>query len=685
MKKILGISAVAFSMLSLCSCSSEIDGPDSPSDNSVRITLSMPSEVLTRTFASGARVNQLTYAIYEKEEGKLIKSETVDAQFTNGSFTLETELVNGFEYDIVFWADRKSETPYYSFDSETKTIEMKDAAFVSNSDDIDAFFGKTTTDKITHGYNATVALTRPFAQINLGASDLTNTSFIHKFGENVSILPELEVKAYKKFNIFDGTVAGEKEDVTYAKPATAIDTENEPYPNNSDVNKYVGMHYMFADNTGDVVNPTYHFYTVDNSSTEFHKLTVPNVPVRQNYQTNIYGKIFTSDANLVIELNAGIHSMAWPLGATVVKTPDELRTAVDNAKAGSVILIPDGVEITYNATSSSGTIEGDILEPEADIEIVVDGVLNFTGESQITPMGKSTLRLSGNGTINKSSDAILLRAEDSCNIIVDGGLTFNINGERGSAGVARLGGTLTINNATINSNLTHTSVFKIAEDGNIKLNNSTVWSKSAICLYYNDDATTTEKQEMNLTATGCKFINNSQNDINWYAFEGFPNKAMQYVFQDSYIASNTGCVHGYTGNSVAIKGTGIKQHSVLSKFKNSNISNDQEMVPVVLEAGAKTLYINGYSAIYNEWNETDNGVATVLKKGNATNLYMLQSYYTGPTVDKSNGDQPIADTSKEGYNWGEAPANIIFNGGKVLNLSGEIVDKNQFFKFRYSK
>lgn len=683
MKKILGISAVAFSMLSLCSCSSEIDGPDSPSDNSVRITLSMPSEVLTRTFASGARVNQLTYAIYEKEEGKLIKSETVDAQFTNGSFTLETELVNGFEYDIVFWADRKSETPYYSFDSSTKTIEMKDAAFVSNSDDIDAFFGKTSTDKITHGYNATVALTRPFAQINLGASDLTNTSFIHKFGENVAILPELEVKVYKKFNIFDGTVAGEKEDVTYTKPATAIDWKNEPYPNNSNVNKYVGMHYMFADNTGDVVNPTYHFYTADNSSTEFHKLTVPNVPVRQNYQTNIYGKIFTSDANLAIELNAGIHSMAWPLGATVVKTPDELRTAVNNAKAGSVILIPDGVEITYNATSSSGTIEGDILEPTADIEIVVDGVLNFTGESQIAPMEKSTLRLSGNGTINKSSDAILLRAEDSCNIIVDGGLTFNINGERGSAGVARLGGTLTINNATINSNLTNNSVFKIAEDGNIKLNNSTVWSKSAVCLYYTDDATTNpENQEMNLTATGCKFINNSQNDINWYAFEGSPNKAMQYVFENSYIASNTGCVHGYTGNSVVIKGKSMTQHSVLSKFKNSNISNDQERVPVILEAGAKTLYINGYSAIYNEWNETDNGVATVLKKGNATNLYMLQSYYTGPTVDKSNGDQPIADTSGNNYVWRDVTG--IFNGGKVLNLSGEIVDKNQFFKFRYS-
>lgn len=682
MKKILGISAVAFSMLSLCSCSSEIDGPDSPSDNSVRITLSMPSEVLTRTFASGARVNQLTYAIYEKEEGKLIKSETVDAQFTNGSFTLETELVNGFEYDIVFWADRKSETPYYSFDSETKTIEMKDAAFVSNSDDIDAFFGKTTTDKITHGYNATVALTRPFAQINLGASDLTNTSFIHKFGENAGILPELEVKAYKKFNIFDGTVAGEKEDVTYAKPATAINTKNEPYPNNSDVNKYVGMHYMFADNTGDVVNPTYHFYTADNSSTEFHKLTVPNVPVRQNYQTNIYGKIFTSDANLVIELNAGIHSMAWPLGATVVKTPDELRTAVDNAKAGSVILIPDGVEITYNATSSSGTIEGDILEPKADIEIVVDGVLNFTGESQITPMGKSTLRLSGNGTINKSSDAILLRAEDSCNIIVDGGLTFNINGERGSAGVARLGGTLTINNATINSNLTHTSVFKIAEDGNIKLNNSTVWSKSAICLYYNDDATTTENEKMNLTATGCKFINNSQNDINWYAFEGYPNKTMQYVFYESYIASNTGCVHGYMGNTVVIKGKNITEHSVLSKFKNPNISNDEEMAPVVLEDGAAALQVTDYSSIYNEWNETNEDVATVLKKGSATYQYMRFSYYTGPTVDKSNGNQPIAPGN--GYKWGNFEPNN-FNGGKVLNLDGEMVDKGQFFKFRYFK
>lgn len=684
MKKILGISAVAFSMLSLCSCSSEIDGPDSPSDNSVRITLSMPSEVLTRTFASGTRVNQLTYAIYEKEEGKLIKSETVDAQFTNGSFTLETELVNGFEYDIVFWADRKSETPYYSFDSETKTIEMNDAAFVSNSDDIDAFFGKTSTDKITHGYNATVALTRPFAQINLGASDLTNTSFIHKFGENVDILPELEVKAYKKFNIFDGTVAGEKEDVTYTKPATAIDTENEPYPNNSDVNKYVGMHYMFADNTGDVVNPTYHFYTADNSSTEFHKLTVPNVPVRQNYQTNIYGKIFTSDAKLAIELNAGIHSMAWPLGATVVKTLDELRTAVNNAKAGSVILIPDGAEITYNATQTAEEgLEGDILEPTADIEIVVDGVLNFTGVSQITPMEKSTLRLSGNGTVNTTSDAILLRADDG-NIIVDGALTFNINGTGGGcAGVARLGGTLTINNATINSNLTSASVFTIAEDGNILLNNSTVWSKSYICTYYKEAGNAgAEGPEIKLTATGCKFINNNGTN-NWYAFEGYPDKAMQYVFENSYIASNTGCVHGYTGNSVVIKGKNMTQHSVLSKFKNSNISNDEEMVPVILEAGAKTFYINAYSAIYNEWNETENGVATVLKKGNATNLYMLQSYYTGPTVDKSNGDQPIADTSGNNYVWRDVTG--IFNGGKVLNLNGEIVDKNQFFKFRYSK
>lgn len=684
MKKTLSYGALMLSLLSFNSCSSDMDMPENSADNSARLTLSLPAEVVARGFAEGEHANQLSYAVYLHGEdgtapGTLVASETKKAvSFTNGVYELPIQLVNGKAYDIVFWADNNS-SAMYEFDADNHTVTMTDEAFASNMDEVDAFYGVLTTPVIDGAYSDKVELYRPFAQLNLGASDLDNETFQNV--QNITdgkVYAKLTVDTYSKFDIFNGTCTGETVTKTYAMPVDAIDSEANPFPYMSDTYKYVAMHYLLMSKStpeqeSDVVNLKYEFFNDKGAAAPFYSIEVPNVPVRQNYRTNLYGQIFTEDGTISVEIKPGITDINWPVNSTVVTTAEELLDAVASAKNGTTLSIPAGTTITLNVTEDGGDLIGDFLEPSSDIEVHVGGTLAFEGASQIVPMEGARLTLSGEGKVKTSSSAFLMRAEDG-DIIVNGNLKFEVTGS-GGLGFAANGHTLSVDNAQISSRITNTksSVLALSDGGTISMNNSTVTSNIRICAYLPGFG---ESGDMLMTAKNCRFITNVTSDFNSYAFVTYPGKPFKYEFIDSHIASNTGCVYISKGGTLIYKGTSIVKAGRMSNFKNST---EYGKIPVMVENGAKGIQFSGYSGVYNEWNEEDETVATVKDFG-ADACYMMASHYTGPTVSNSTGE---AIPGYSGYKWGEVTT--IFTRGMILDLNGEIIDKSSVFKFSYSK
>lgn len=699
MKTLFGGGALMLSILSFSSCSSETEMPGTPGDKTTRITLSVPAEVVSRSYAQGEHVNQLTYAVYVHDEvndapGMLVSTEKRDAEFdSNGHYSLDIELVNGKAYDFIFWADNK-ESGAYSFNANNHTISMTDAAFASNKDEVDAFYGTLTTPVIDGAYAGQVDLYRPFAQLNLGASDLDDEIFnkVHGISDQ-KVYTKLTVDTYRSFDIWNGVCTGKTTPVTYSMPADAIDLSKNKFPYKEDVYDYVSMHYLLmskktAEQESDIVELKYEFFNAPDATEPFYSIEVPNVPVRQNYMTNIYGRIFTDSGSISVDIQKDIYEMTWPIGATVVKTTDELVDAVNNAKSGTVVVIPVGTAVTVSANyiggDSNNDIEGYFIEPQSDVEIRVDGTLAFTGVAQIVPMGGAKVTLSGNGTVTSDSSSFLLRADEG-DIVVSGGLTLKVDGIAG-LGYAINGHSLSISDVDIvgdikaSGNYVPNGVLAMAEGGTINIKNTTITSNSLVCSYINTGADIEGQTNMNFVAENCRFINNvtesNENYYRRYAFETYTGKTMRYEFTNSAIASNTGCVHVYSGGTLIFKGNGkITGNGRMANFKNPT---EYGKTPVVVESGATGLQFNNICFVYNEWNEEDATAPTVVDKGVST-AYMMASYYTGPTQNKDG--ELIA--AYKGYSW--TTLGDTFKNGQIMNLSGETVDKTSVFRYSYSK
>jgi len=684
MKKTLFFGIVMAGMLSLGSCSSEADMPDNATEESSTISLALPAGVNTRAFAKGEKANQISYAVYVHNEGQqpgtplsseVGKKVTFDSE---GICNLSIKLVNGKEYDIVFWADNDA-TSRYTFDPDTHSIKMNDEAFTTNMDESDAFYGVLTTPVIDGDYSGRVELTRPFAQLNLGASDLYDKMLKDVHGvQDGKVYTTLTVDTYTQFDIFTGKSLGKKEPKTYALPSDIINTEDNVFPFEGKTYKYVSMHYLLmpqSDNgqENDVANLNYNFYASPDEATPFHSIEVPNVPVRQNYRTNLYGQIFTVNGQIEVDIEPGISDINFPINLQAT-TVEELKAAFRAAKSGTVITIPTNASISLNANVVDGEWEGDFIEPEVDMTLQVNGALTFGGMSQIVPMEGATLTLTGNGKVASSSDVFLLRAE-SGDINVTGSLKFNLSGA-GGLGVASNNHKLTFDNVKVNANITNTlngSVLGMADGGSIEMTNSTVTSNIRIGSYVSDLDYT---GDMYMKAETCKFITNAST-FNSPAFSTYGGKTMKYEMIDTYIASNTGCAYVAEGGTFIFKGTSMSKAGRISNFKNSD---NYYKTPVLVANGAKGIQISGYAGIYNEWNDDNATIASVKVSGEAA-CYMMQSYYTGPTSDASGN----VIEGYSGYTWSEIPTTGSFNYGKVLGLDGNMVDKTSSFKFRYSK
>lgn len=450
MKKSIFFAGIAMMMLANA-CSSDIP-EKTANDGNVTISLNLPAEMGTRAFGDGQEATSLSYAIYDAQTKTLVASGDDATTFSNLKATLQVNLVNGRDYDFVFWADNGSSSPY-TFTAANSEDDVKvDMTFSeAGNENLDAFFG-TVSKKIDGPTTVSATLYRPFAQINLGTDDLSNKAVETAYGSNLSL--GVQTSTYTSMNPLTGEVLGEMEKVTFKAIAAP---QGETFPVNG--YEYLSMIYILAAPDQDVLDVN---YTIYNNGSIMMELPVSYVPVQRNYRTNIYGSILTSPASLKIDINP------------IFETPDYDRALVVTPGAFAEAMTDPNI----SKIDVAENIDLSELTPE-DLTVSTPKTINIADDKSMTIQSTNPMNINSDLTINGGN---IVSENENLGIGVPAN-TF----------LVRDGGSIVLNGANITGNMDqkyhgsaetglNTAVISYYEDTDVTISKChIVGSEYAIC------------------------------------------------------------------------------------------------------------------------------------------------------------------------------------------------------------
>ena len=428
---LLSTFTIAAAALLVTSCNDEMDnGLKTGDEGTVTFTAQLPSEMGTRAFADGLTAKHLQYAVYEAGQStplKVFGDETTvvgEAEMVNLKKSVTLKLTSGKSYDVIFWADATTDSPY-TFNPASQEVSVDYSKVNNNSDNCDAFFKKETIT-VSGNQSVDVKLTRPFAQVNIGTDDFDAAK---ASGLEVT-QTEVVAKAFATLNLATGEVADEA-DRTFTMKAIPTASDGE-FPVAGGY-KYLSMDYLLVGADKATVDVAFNYGGPQNR-------TFTNVPVQRNYRTNIYGSLLTNttDFNVVIE-------PAF-IGTLGIATDEELADAAshhnrhvqlaDNVQLALPTNIAEGVVITGGTNSvlkvkngyqipndnvtfkdvtlarddSAGASDGCYLKINSD-NVVLDnvklGIINFNNEHSFVGGG---IYLNGGKTLTVRNTNFTIQA-----------------------------------------------------------------------------------------------------------------------------------------------------------------------------------------------------------------------------------------------------------------------------------
>ena len=337
---LLSTFTIAAAALLVTSCNDEVNnGLKTGDEGTVTFTAQLPSEMGTRAFADGLTAKHLQYAVYEAGQStplKVFGDETTvvgEAEMVNLKKSVTLKLTSGKSYDVIFWADATTDSPY-TFNPASREVSVDYSKVNNNSDNCDAFFKKETIT-VSGNQSVDVKLTRPFAQVNIGTDDFDAAK---ASGLEVT-QTEVVAKAFATLNLATGEVADEA-DRTFTMKAIPTASDGE-FPVAGGY-KYLSMDYLLVGADKATVDVAFNYGGPQSR-------TFTNVPVQRNYRTNIYGSLLTNttDFNVVIE-----PAFSGEFAHEVVSTDEQLAAAatIPNQR----IQLTDGVKVTLPTTIADG-------------------------------------------------------------------------------------------------------------------------------------------------------------------------------------------------------------------------------------------------------------------------------------------------------------------------------------------
>lgn len=407
---LLSSFTIAAAALLVTSCNDEMDnGLKTGDKGTVTFTAQLPSEMGTRAFADGLTAKHLQYAVYEAGQStplKVFGDETTvvgEAEMVNLKKSVTLKLTSGKSYDVIFWADATTDSPY-TFNPASQEVSVDYSKVNNNSDNCDAFFKKETIT-VSGNQSVDVKLTRPFAQVNIGTDDFDAAK---ASGLEVT-QTEVVAKAFATLNLATGEVADEA-DRTFTMKAIPTASDGE-FPVAGGY-KYLSMDYLLVGADKATVDVAFNYGGPQNR-------TFTNVPVQRNYRTNIYGSLLTNTTDFNVVIEPAFATTNYNLGA--LYTASQIGGAVtlsDNVDFDRTIAVQPGKTMSVNLNGKTVKNTTDLWENPS----VPNSWSLFSVRGT-----DSKLTLSGDGeVIAKANDCYAVDVQDGGHLVIEGG-HFNGN------------------------------------------------------------------------------------------------------------------------------------------------------------------------------------------------------------------------------------------------------------------
>ena len=495
------------SMLFTTSCQ-RVENPSAIGvESEVTFSVSTP-DIQTRAYSDGTTANKLTVAVYNGES--LLFTEDAVMQGTHADVTLT--LVNGMNYNIVFWAQAAGAP--YTFSPTDRTMTVNYDGVHANDENLDAFWKKIEY-KSEGAKTQKVELTRPFAQLNIAANDWDEALELSKVEVKQSKV-KVE-KVYSKMDMFTGAVAEESE--------VAVEFGMNTTPNSAgqelrgytiaDGYRWLAMNYLLV-NEQELVVVTFNTDCPSYVSEKVYR----DIPVKRNYRTNIYGKILTSDTEFDVETKPGFDDEDKDIyvyeDVTYVPVADADAANMAfaaGAKAVAINLIEvDEAEIILPSTTEDVYLLLPNTDKEVDIKYATSG--EKPGRLYVTiPNGKvATLNIdTKESTVYINGDVTTLTAGTAPNTLyIVGGKVETLHVAAGNVVIENYAGVENIVQTADNNGTTKVIVAEGADMPNNINNDSNIIIDGDVVVvrgskgYGSLDAALSDSENTSTTITLCK-------------------------------------------------------------------------------------------------------------------------------------------------------------------------------------
>ena len=423
-------SAVALATLFFAGSCQQEKFETAEGSGTVTFTVEAPGALASKALAAGqviadgTNVNEVHYAVYKPgttgEYALENENATPLAQgfvpMTNKVATITFDLLKNQDYVVIFWAQVDGAGHYELGDLRNitlnTTVNSEGVHEVDGNDETRAAFYRTypfSTNEKLHE----VKLYRPFAQLNLltTQASLAPQQPGQTSGYTIDVLQsEVSVKGLSTtFNTVSGLAPVGSEEITFVmKDTPAVQGQETLKVNNVDYH-YVAMNYFFVPEDEEIVEVSYSL-TTDPGENAISN-TIVNVPVKENYRTNIIGNLLTTATTFEIVVDEMFNEPYLPGEGYIIKDNGDGTSSLVPDVDGDLVYheasglfyngqnAPNGVYYVMNATDlakavkyfSQGGILGEGLT--ATVELMND--IDLAGQTW-TPWNVMWMTFNGN-------------------------------------------------------------------------------------------------------------------------------------------------------------------------------------------------------------------------------------------------------------------------------------------------
>ena len=287
-KTLIQIAAISLMAMTLLACGKEdIKLPEVGESVTFTVQTDCGTKALGDHDGAGANVNRCKVAVYMLTSDSSAPYKIYDKpevnKHNNLSYSFTVNLLVQQTYQIVVWVDKAG---LYDVNDELTLVTRKSGDVTCNSDAYDAFYASVP---FVHGTDMVTAIVakRPFAQLNLITQDLDPAAQPTEIS--------LTYASPQSFNPLTATVGTEMTYVTYKA--------DRPYYSSTEGTEHtLAMNYVFAAAETQTILPTVKLTALKGSTTV--ETQIANVPVQQNYRTNITGKLLTTSGTTSVNLTS---------------------------------------------------------------------------------------------------------------------------------------------------------------------------------------------------------------------------------------------------------------------------------------------------------------------------------------------------------------------------------------------